>query len=203
MKFQHCCRYVQLCCRYSRLCRQCVRGQSNTLDFVHFQRSRPCWIQLCCQCVLGFRTQNTNKIQNKIQNKQTTIKTEHADISIKLSKLKENVLTYTNIIKLSNSLCKLSPNGRLNLTNWSRNCSDANLILVWLLTSLSLESAEEMIVLHRMIWSWYTGRWWVGCYIWYSEEGTGAGPQPIKLVCTNRERDSRKLLLFCKTVADI
>ena len=23
------------------------------------------------------------------------------------------------------------------------------------------------------IWSWYTGRWWVGCYIWYSEEGPG------------------------------
>jgi len=24
----------------------------------------------------------------------------------------------------------------------------------------------------RIIWSWYTGHWWVGCYIWYSEEGT-------------------------------
>jgi len=28
------------------------------------------------------------------------------------------------------------------------------------------------------IWSWYTGRWWVGCYIWYSEEGTGRGRSP-------------------------
>ena len=28
------------------------------------------------------------------------------------------------------------------------------------------------------MWSWYTGRWWVGCYIWYSEEGTGRGPSP-------------------------
>jgi len=54
MKFQHCCRYVQLCCRYGRLCRQCVRGQSNTVDFVDFPQSRPCWIQLCCQCVPGF-----------------------------------------------------------------------------------------------------------------------------------------------------
>jgi len=27
---------------------------------------------------------------------------------------------------------------------------------------------------HRIIWSWYTGRWWVGCYIWYSQERTGA-----------------------------
>ena len=24
-----------------------------------------------------------------------------------------------------------------------------------------------------MIWSWNTGRWFVACYIWYSEEGTG------------------------------
>jgi len=23
---------------------------------------------------------------------------------------------------------------------------------------------------HRIIWSWYTGRWWMGCYIWYSDE---------------------------------
>jgi len=29
---------------------------------------------------------------------------------------------------------------------------------------------------------WYTGRWWVGCYIWYSEEGPGraaALPCPV------------------------
>ena len=26
---------------------------------------------------------------------------------------------------------------------------------------------------HRIIWSWYTGRWCVSCYIWYSEEGPG------------------------------
>jgi len=50
---------------------------------------------------------------------------------------------------------------------------------------------------HRIIWSWYTGRWWVGCYIWYSEEGPGrAGAQspprctkcnspPINGQCTN------------------
>ena len=31
---------------------------------------------------------------------------------------------------------------------------------------------------HRIIWSWYTGRCWVGCYIWYSEEGTGWGHSP-------------------------
>jgi len=26
--------------------------------------------------------------------------------------------------------------------------------------------------------SWYTDCWWVGCYIWYSEEGTGRGRSP-------------------------
>jgi len=25
------------------------------------------------------------------------------------------------------------------------------------------------------MWSLYTGRWWVGCYIWYNEEGAGRG----------------------------
>ena len=36
-----------------------------------------------------------------------------------------------------------------------------------------------------MIWSWYTGLWWVGCYIWYSDEGTGRGlspPRPLLAV---------------------
>jgi len=28
-----------------------------------------------------------------------------------------------------------------------------------------------IIVPHRIIRSYYTGRLWVGCYIWYSEEG--------------------------------
>jgi len=51
--------YVQLCCRYGRLCCQCVRDQSDTVDFADFQHSRPCWIQLCRQCVLGFRTHIT------------------------------------------------------------------------------------------------------------------------------------------------
>jgi len=32
---------------------------------------------------------------------------------------------------------------------------------------------------------WYTGRWWVSCYIWYSEEGPGraaAHPSPLLTV---------------------
>ena len=45
-------------------------------------------------------------------------------------------------------------------------------------TCITLKSAETTIVPHRIIWSWYTGRWWVGCYIWYSEEGTARGRSP-------------------------
>ena len=55
-----CCRYGRLCCRFweqignnlnstacrGRLCCRCVRGQSDKVDFVDFQQSQPCWIQL-------------------------------------------------------------------------------------------------------------------------------------------------------------
>jgi len=40
-------------------------------------------------------------------------------------------------------------------------------------------------VLHRITRSWYTGRWRVGCYIWYSKEGprqTAAPPSPLLAV---------------------
>ena len=33
--------------------------------------------------------------------------------------------------------------------------------------------------------NWYSGRWWVDCYIWYSEDGHGqaaAPPSPILAV---------------------
>ena len=33
---------------------------------------------------------------------------------------------------------------------------------------------------HRIICSWYTGRWLVGCYIWRSEEGTERGRSPLR-----------------------
>jgi len=41
---------------------------------------------------------------------------------------------------------------------------------------------------HHIIWSWYIGRWWVGCYIWYSEEGTGWGRSQTRLrLCVPNE----------------
>jgi len=44
---------------------------------------------------------------------------------------------------------------------------------------------KAIIVPHRIIRNWYTGRWWVGCYIWYSEERPGrpaAPPSPLLAV---------------------
>ena len=45
-------------------------------------------------------------------------------------------------------------------------------------TFKTLYWAQAVIVPHRIIWSWYTGRRLVGCYIWYSDEGTGRGRSP-------------------------
>ena len=43
--------------------------------------------------------------------------------------------------------------------------------------------SKAIIVPHQIIRSWYTGRWWVGCYIWYSEKGPGrAAAQPSPLL---------------------
>jgi len=50
---------------------------------------------------------------------------------------------------------------------------------------LSLLTPNAIIVPHWIIRSWYTGRWWVGCYIWYSQEGPGraaASPSPLLAV---------------------
>jgi len=41
-----------------------------------------------------------------------------------------------------------------------------------------LECKSNYIVPHRITWSWYCGRWWVDCYIWYSDEGIGRGRSP-------------------------
>jgi len=48
------------------------------------------------------------------------------------------------------------------------------------LLHLTLYNSEAITVPRRIIGSWYTGRWWVGCYIWYSKEGTGRGRSPLR-----------------------
>jgi len=55
------------------------------------------------------------------------------------------------------------------------SASDSSVILksrLWVVRSLKLAPFK--------LWSWYTGRWWVGCYIWYSEEGTGSNRNPSR-----------------------
>jgi len=50
---------------------------------------------------------------------------------------------------------------------------------------LILYSVSVIIVPCRIIWSWYTGRWWARCYIWYSDKGTGwsrSPPSPLLVV---------------------
>ena len=40
-----------------------------------------------------------------------------------------------------------------------------------------IETAEQRTIVQEY-GDWYTGRWWVGCYIWYSDEGTGRDRNP-------------------------
>ena len=50
--------------------------------------------------------------------------------------------------------------------------------------SQPFKSPEAMIVPHQIIRSWYTGHWWVGCYIWYSKEETRRGTSPPRPLLT-------------------
>ena len=47
---------------------------------------------------------------------------------------------------------------------------------------LTVYTAKVIIVPHRIIWSWYTGRWRVGCYMWYRDKGTGRGGSKPRLL---------------------
>ena len=46
-----------------------------------------------------------------------------------------------------------------------------------------IKTAEQRTIIQQY-GDWYAGRWWVGCYIWYSEERPGraaARPVPASL----------------------
>ena len=53
-------------------------------------------------------------------------------------------------------------------------CSATNHILT------IFSSPAAIIVPHQIIWSWYTGCWWVGYYICYREKGPGRGCSPSR-----------------------
>ena len=40
-----------------------------------------------------------------------------------------------------------------------------------------IETAEHWTIIQQY-GDWSTGRWWMGCYIWYSEEGPGRAAVP-------------------------
>ena len=45
--------------------------------------------------------------------------------------------------------------------------------------TLATTPRRPYTALRSSLWSWYAGRWWVGCYIWYSEEGPGRPAAPL------------------------
>jgi len=52
------------------------------------------------------------------------------------------------------------------------------------LTAGHIKTAEQRTTIQKYA-DWYTGRWWLGCYFWYSEEGPGRAavpPSPILAV---------------------
>ena len=40
-----------------------------------------------------------------------------------------------------------------------------------------IKTAEQRFIIQQYC-DWYTGHWWMGCYIWYSEGGTGRAVSP-------------------------
>jgi len=44
-----------------------------------------------------------------------------------------------------------------------------------------LKTAEQRTIIQQYA-DWYTGCWWLGCYIWYSEEGPGRAGAPCSPV---------------------
>jgi len=46
-----------------------------------------------------------------------------------------------------------------------------------------VKTAQQWTILQQY-GDWYTGHWWVGCYIWYSEEGSRWGLSPPRPLFT-------------------
>ena len=95
--------------------------------------------------------------------------------------LKTNVLplTYhaTNQSTSSLHCCKHC----LHIASWQMRRSHRTCIFGTLTRYGHIKTAEQRTIIQHYS-HWYTGRWWVGCYIWYSEEGprrVAAPPSPI------------------------
>ena len=124
------------------------------------------------------------------------------DFITKLRHVRDNEGQLAVVDKLTKESHNWSMEGQSTVTTWPLNLV-TNLTRWPILTSatsccrpstkylfnLLEHRGSTVIVPHRIVWSWYTGRWWVGCYIWYSEEGLGgakARPGPsINGQCSN------------------
>ena len=77
----------------------------------------------------------------------------------------------------------------LSLDSTSRFIPSASPVLSRLtsLFTCQLINTAQHQTITQQYGDWYTGRWWLGCYIWYSEEGpewAGAPPSPLLAVPT-------------------
>ena len=59
-----------------------------------------------------------------------------------------------------------------NMINWIRN------IMFIFCKAVSDSVINPLRTIIQQYGDWYTDRWWVGCYIWYSEEGPGRAEAP-------------------------
>ena len=58
------------------------------------------------------------------------------------------------------------------------------MLFIYLTLYGHIKTAEQWTIIQRY-GDWYTGRCWVGCYIWYSEEGPVAPLSPLLAVYQN------------------
>ena len=101
---RHCHQLGWLRRRHGRLCRKCVRGQSDTVDFVNFEQRQLCWIQLCSQCT-GVKNAQIPKLS--VQSPQ--VMTESGSISNKNLALfidAGSLLVHSAVINKMNDDCK-------------------------------------------------------------------------------------------------
>ena len=101
-------------------------------------------------------------------------------MSISQKKLPTLTVELTDVVMFSKCLF------RSDLTSW--HISDFfPLDTTWGLVRLNCRAAVRCCCTSRIPIvcvqiDWYTGRWWVGCYIWYSEEGPGLVAAPPSLL---------------------
>ena len=116
-----------------------------------------------------------------------------ARYSVGTSQLKEKNYGAYCIDNLQKRMQEISPNGQHRSSGSSRTTQlghiqhllefkNINYINSLLTLYGHIKTAQQQTIVQQY-GDWYTGRWWVGCYIWYSKEGSGqAGAPPSPLL---------------------